>query len=284
MTFKDALSLGRVSNLPTVWSNVLTGTVLAAGAIHAPSLALIALAMSFAYVGGMYLNDAFDREIDARERPERPIPSGRVGATTVFTIGFALLGASIATVAAVTLAWPALVSAAATAAVIVLYDAWHKGNPLSPFIMGLCRVGVYTTAALVVAPTLSGPVLAGAGALLAYLIGLTYTAKQENLASVGNLWPLLFLAAPFAYTAPALADGDPAFIALFVALAVWIVYSVRFLTLPTPQIPRAVVQLIAGISLLDALLVAHAGRPDLAPVALGAFALTLALQRWVRGT
>ena len=32
------------------------------------------------YIGGMYLNDAFDRDIDARERPERPIPSGHVGA------------------------------------------------------------------------------------------------------------------------------------------------------------------------------------------------------------
>jgi hypothetical protein len=39
----------------------------------------------------------------------------------------------------------------------------------------------------------------GAGALLAYLIGLTYVAKQETLGQVRNLWPLAFLAVPFLY-------------------------------------------------------------------------------------
>ena len=39
----------------------------------------------------MYLNDAFDREIDAGERPERPIPSGLVSANSVFAAGFGLI-------------------------------------------------------------------------------------------------------------------------------------------------------------------------------------------------
>ena len=41
---------------------------------------LVLLAMSLFYVGGMYLNDYFDRAIDARERPERPIPAGDISA------------------------------------------------------------------------------------------------------------------------------------------------------------------------------------------------------------
>ena len=57
---------------------------------------LLAAAFSLLYTGGMYLNDAFDREVDARERPERPIPSGRVRAGSVFAIGFGLLGMGIA--------------------------------------------------------------------------------------------------------------------------------------------------------------------------------------------
>ena len=89
------LRLGRVSNLPTVWTNVLAGAVLAGRATVGPGRAgrSLALALSLFYVGGMYLNDAFDREIDARERPERPIPSGRIGAGEVFALGFGLLGA-----------------------------------------------------------------------------------------------------------------------------------------------------------------------------------------------
>ena len=51
----------------------------------------------------MYLNDAFDREVDARERPERPIPSGHVGRGSSSRIGFGLLGMGILTVAAAAL-------------------------------------------------------------------------------------------------------------------------------------------------------------------------------------
>ena len=85
-----ALRLGRVSNLPTVWSNVLAGSALA-GAATGVSVFCAMLAASAFYVGGMYLNDAFDRDIDSRERPERPIPSGAISAKSVFAIGFGLL-------------------------------------------------------------------------------------------------------------------------------------------------------------------------------------------------
>ena len=74
---KTLLRLGRVSNLPTVWTNVLAATVLAGGAWQNARTALVLVAMSLFYVGGMYLNDYFDRAIDARERPDRPIPGGR---------------------------------------------------------------------------------------------------------------------------------------------------------------------------------------------------------------
>ena len=124
---------------------------------------LLALAFSLLYTGGMYLNDAFDRESDARERPERPIPSGRIGAGQVFAIGFGLLAAGV-------LPWrvaaagpggggrAAVWSAVLLAAVITLYDAWHKANPLSPVVMGLCRVLVYVTAALAAAGRIGVPV------------------------------------------------------------------------------------------------------------------------------
>ncbi len=36
------------------------------------------LASSSLYLAGMVLNDVFDAQLDARERPERPIPSGRI--------------------------------------------------------------------------------------------------------------------------------------------------------------------------------------------------------------
>jgi len=284
------LRLGRVSNLPTVWTNVLAGVVLTGVSVAPGPLTFLALALSLFYIGGMYLNDAFDRAIDARERPERPIPSGLVRATTVFATGYGLLVAGLAALAVEAAwagqgkYWPAILSGLALGGLIVFYDARHKGNPWSPLLMGLCRVLVYATAAFAVAGHLGVPVLAGAAVLLSYLIGLTYVAQQENLAELRNLWPLLFLGAPFLYGFPALADGRVG-AALYLDLLAWVGYAVSLLVRPgRVNIPRAVVSFIAGISLLDGLLMAGAGAPGAAVCGVGGFGLTLALQRYVRGT
>ena len=83
------LRLGRVSNLPTVWTNVLAGLVLAGGDWYEWRTFVTLVAMSLFYVGGMYLNDYFDRSIDARERPGRPLPAAHISPHMVAVIGFA---------------------------------------------------------------------------------------------------------------------------------------------------------------------------------------------------
>lgn len=287
MTLADALALGRVSNLPTVWTNLLAGAVLAGASPSHPALPALAAALALFYAGGMYLNDYFDAAIDAVERPERPIPAGRVRRATVGRLGFAMLGAALALTASVGVQagspWPPA-AGAALAACIVLYDRHHKGNPLSPLLMGACRVLVYVLAGASVAAALAPELLAGAAVLLCYLIGLTYTAKQESLGRVRNLWPLAFLAAPAVYGAAlaAQAPGAWPYLALHVA---WVLVALRFVLRRGPgDIPRAVVSLIAGISLVDALLVAAAGAGAAALACVAGFALTLALQRYVAGT
>lgn len=277
------LELGRVSNLPTVWSNVLAGMVLAGGWLTPGPLLTVILAASAMYVGGMFLNDAFDAEFDARERPERPVPSGRIARNTVYGIGFGLLAAGVLMFAAV--AWAAAVVGLALAGAIVLYDAWHKGNVLSPLIMGICRVLVYLVAGYAAVLTPEPALWFGACVLLAYLIGLTYVAKQENLGEVRNLWPLAFLAVPFIYASPALTTAGLALL-LWFGLAVWLSYALSFLFRRTGMrnVPGAVIALIAGISLLDALLIALNGATGLALLAVGCFALTLVGQRWISGT
>ena len=283
------LVLGRVSNLPTVWTNTLAGATLSGAGVGPGRLALLGLAFSLFYTGGMYLNDAFDRETDARERPERPIPSGRVSARSVFTIGAVLLGLGVVLVgiAAVRADGRVVLTVASgvlLAGVITAYDFWHKENPASPLLMGLCRVLVYVTAALAIAGVVTSAVWAAAAVLLCYLIGLTYVAKQENLTEVRHLWPLAFLGAPFLYMWPALPTPGAATV-LYLSFLAWVAYAVGWLVRPGHRnIRRAVVSLIAGISLLDALLMAGAGDPARASWAVLGFALTLAFQRWVPGT
>src|SRR5262249_46291508 len=185
--------LGRVSNLPTVWTNVLAASVLAGGDWRTLRTGLVLVAMSLFYVGGMYLNDFFDRAIDARERPTRPIPAGDVPAGTVAAIGFALLGSGI--VAMALLGGAALLAGVVLALAVVGYDLWHKGNPAGPVVMGLCRALVYAGAAAAAVGSVPWIIVVTALAMLAYVAGITYAAQQESYDRVERLWPLAALAA-----------------------------------------------------------------------------------------
>jgi 4-hydroxybenzoate polyprenyltransferase len=254
MKFAIAFKLGRISNLPTVWSNVLVGMLLAGSAAVDARLALLLVALSLFYVGGMFLNDAFDREFDARSRPERPIPSGQTTAAEVFAFGFGMLAIGLGLVAwtgfgfAPYTGWRPVLAGAALAAAIVFYNAYHKDNPLSPLVMGLCRMLVYLTAGFAVARVLPAGLYIAAGVVLCYLIGLTYAAKQEHLNRLGSIWPLAFLATPFVYGIW-LSVAYPVALLILVPFAVWVLYALRLLARREKgDVPRAVVSLIAGIS------------------------------------
>lgn len=286
LSLRTALRLGRVSNLPTVWTNALAGWVLAGGALKSPRLGLVIVAMSLFYVAGMFLNDAFDWRIDAEVRPGRPIPSGAVSPDTVYVAGFLLLAAGFVLLVMTGSVedWRPALDAVALGAAIIYYDIRHKRDPLSPLWMGLCRSLVYVGAGLVAVTEPHMRLYAAAAVALCYLVGLTYIAKQETLTRVSNLWPLLFLAVPVAYAAAFAGAHYDRWLALALFVA-WGAYALHFLwRRRAGDIPRAVVSLIAGISLLDALFLTLCGQPRLAPLALAAFVLTLILQRYVPGT
>jgi 4-hydroxybenzoate polyprenyltransferase len=282
------LPLGRISNLPTVWTNVIAGAVIAGGARRAGDIVLIALAMSAFYVGGMYLNDFFDRAIDARERPTRPIVAGEIAAGTVAAIGFGLLGLGIVLMIPFGLA--AMLWGIALVAAIVLYDVWHKGNALGPTIMGLCRALVYFGAGAAIMGQASGHVslalAIGAAVLAAHTAGITYAARQENLDTIGSFWPLALLTAPLIAALPAIASGwtVPLAVALLLAAdaaAVWLLARRKM----PGAVPRAVSGLIAAISLVDAVAVSWAGGdPRLVLACALGYPLTRLFQASIPGT
>jgi hypothetical protein len=285
-----ALRLGRISNLPTVWTNTLVGVTLAGGASFDARVPLLMVALSLFYIGGMFLNDAFDREFDARTRPDRPIPAGQVTASTVFGSGFGMLGTGVLLLVVVGYAfadgtgWRAPASGLLLGAAVVLYDSYHKNNPLSPLLMGVCRMLVYITAALAISASLPSALVVAALVLLAYLIGLTYTAKREHLNELGSVWPLAALAVPMIYGV-VVALHSPLVWPFLLLLIGWVLYALWLLRRRGPgDVPRAVVSLIAGIPLVDAVILCGAGAAQLSIVAVAAFLLTLALQRVVPGT
>lgn len=282
------LSLGRVSNLPTVWTNVVAGIVLSRAPADLVTVLRLVIAMSLFYVSGMFLNDAFDRDVDRVERPERPIPSGAVTAAEVFiaggvlmTAGFGLLAWNRAAIEQTS--WAVMGSAAVLAALIVSYDAWHKRNPASPVVMGLCRGAVYTTAALGAGGFLGPTLVWCALSLSGYVAGLTFVARQENRKSyrAGATLGLLSMPATVLFVAPIHAPE----LALFTVLSFWVVSTLKPLfSASHVNIGRSVARLIAGISLVDALFVAAAGQITIAVICAIGVGATMALQRVVSGT
>jgi 4-hydroxybenzoate polyprenyltransferase len=168
------LALARVSNLPTIWTNVLAGSVLATTSPDVRTIVPIAVAISLLYSGGMFLNDAFDARFDAANQPYRPIPAGEATLGETFFVGFVLLAGGVILLFAA--APDAALWALALAGCIVLYDWRHKGNPVAPLIMGVCRGLVYCTAGAA-AGAVTGSVFIGAAIITAYVVALTLVAK-----------------------------------------------------------------------------------------------------------
>jgi len=289
---KTLLTLGRTSNLPTVWSNTLAGTVLSgAGCSWAELLLLLAVGSAF-YEGGMFLNDAFDADIDAKERPNRPIPQGLVSRRAVSVIGYGLLVGGLLLLGIgswLRLTQPggrALLSGLGTCGAILVYNRWHKGFAWSPIVMGACRAGLYLTAALAVSGTLRLEVVTGAGALWLYIVGLTHVARFETGSAVDRAWVGGFVLAPVFAFAPRVVEQRNWLAALCALLSCgWSLRSLGFaLRGGAGRIPRAVLTLIAGVSLVDASFIALSGWAYGVLIALGCFLLTLKWQKRIPGT
>jgi len=273
------LQLARISNTPTVVSNSVAGAVLASTTAEPGAVAVVAGAMALFYTAGMILNDVLDYEIDLRERPERPLPSGTVSRPAALTAVIALFAAGEALL--LLEGTEPFVAGLGLIALIVLYDAWHKGNPLSPVLMGACRALVYFVAALAVTGEVPTEVGAAAAVLLVYIVGLTQVAKAEG-GSLLAAWPLVAVLAAIAYW---IGWVDSVWFAvLLLAFAAWTGWAL-WLVRGKRRIGQGVVSLIAGIALFDALAVASVeGSLAAVGVCVAAFLLTIALQTKIAGT
>ena len=172
------LELLRPANIATAPADVLAGAAVA-GALVPPTPALIWLipATMALYGGGIVLNDVFDSHLDARERPERPIPSGRVPVASARLLGFGLLAAGV--LAASMAGSTAAGVAAAIAVAVLTYDAAAKHHAVAgPAVMGLCRGLNLLLGAAAVS---GGPGAAWPIALLpfTYITGVTVVSRGE---------------------------------------------------------------------------------------------------------
>ncbi|MFF3397739.1 SCO3242 family prenyltransferase [Streptomyces sp. NPDC002659] len=136
MTWRAWAELLRVSALFTVPGDALAGA--AAVGVRPNGRTLLAVGSSLClYEAGMALNDWADREVDAVERPHRPIPSGRVSAGAALGAAGALTGAGL--VLASRAGRPALAVASALSATVWSYDLYFKHTAGGPAAMAAAR-------------------------------------------------------------------------------------------------------------------------------------------------
>lgn len=140
---KPWIQIIRPSNVLTAISDVLAGVAIACLFLHhdlpeVNNLILITISSMLLYTGGIVFNDVFDAALDQVERPERPIPSGRIKKSSAAILGAAAFAIGCA------LAFLVNVSAFSISLAIVLMCLLYNGKAkhhfiAGPIVMGTCR-------------------------------------------------------------------------------------------------------------------------------------------------
>ena len=280
----------------------------------ASGFSCLALSSSLLYTSGMVLNDVFDVEQDSQERPDRPLPAGRIAHATAVFLGVGLLVGGVAAacfagflqpVAGAT-PWRPPAVAGAICVAILLYDRWLKRTPAGPLGMGACRfLNVLLGASL--APDVAAGVLGfgpqhlvAASGVGVYIVGVTWFARTEasrsNKLSLSLATAVMMVGiATLGYLHEAFGKLDIQPPGRILGQVYWLLLGMlAFMILrrcmiaisdPSPrQVQLAVKHGILSLIMLDAAVSVYVAAPG---YALGIVALlvpTFALGRWVYST
>jgi 4-hydroxybenzoate polyprenyltransferase len=251
------LQLMRFPNLFTAAADVVAGYLIVRGLdIKLWELVGLIVSTSGIYAGGCILNDLCDRRVDARERPSRPIPSGKVSSLEAFVLLCFCFGVGL--LSALCVGNRSLFIAFIITSLAISYDTFTKERDLiGPLNMAACR---FCNLILGMSPAISfvGVFLIFPFISMVYVFSLTCLSRfevggelaQRSWIVLGG-W-ILVLAAVSALTLSGhlMVDG-------IIFLGILTLYTVKplikGLLSPSPiSIQRAVKALIIGIPLLDA--------------------------------
>lgn len=177
---KQYLLLARMPNAFTALSNVLAGYFSLTGSADANVLQLLMLMASSAllYVSGIVFNDYFDFEVDRKERPSRPLPSGRVKKKNALALAVATM--TVANAIALLASSASLAISGMLSATILAYDYGAKKSRIGPAAMGGARfLNVFLGASPTLGAVVPWSTLFAAGAVFAYVYSITILSRKE---------------------------------------------------------------------------------------------------------
>jgi 4-hydroxybenzoate polyprenyltransferase len=189
--FRQYIILVRLPNVFTAASNILPGyfTVITAAASSFPNINILYLAglmtsSSLLYLAGIVFNDYFDIEIDKKERPSRPLPSGKITKRKALTIAISSIIA--ANVLTLLINLTSLLVAVTLTTIIIAYDYRLKHNTITgPITMGFARFVNIILGASPALPTLllstasSKMLLFIATSMFLYVVAIGILSKKE---------------------------------------------------------------------------------------------------------
>jgi 4-hydroxybenzoate polyprenyltransferase len=184
-TLSGFLQLMRLPNIFTAMADVAMGFLFVKGDADLSDfwvLGVLLASSSLLYIGGVVLNDVVDHELDTIERPNRPLPSGRVTPRAACLFGGIALFVGTALGWAVALAVGRLlpgVVATLLAACVLIYNGMLKHTPLGPVAMGGCRMLNVFLGMSVIAGSFAAENWLVAGGIGLYIAGVTWFARTE---------------------------------------------------------------------------------------------------------
>jgi 4-hydroxybenzoate polyprenyltransferase len=287
---RNYLSLLRPPNVFTSVADVLAGFLYVGGWLDDwITILLLALISACLYGAGIAFNDVCDLTRDAVQRPDRPIPSGRVSRSAALLLIGVLVIVALklsALVSSRTLATTGLLVLA-----IILYDWAVKSTPLAPGVMGCCRALNVALGMSIVPLEDNGTAVGPLVLMWFYVTSLTFFARKEGgdserarliLGTLGVCSAVIGLA----LIVPPHRTAHGAYFLFVAALSASLAYLgiIAIRDRSQPQVQRTVGHFVMAIILIDlAIAWAARGLVVATPIAL-LLVPTLLLRKWFRMT
>jgi 4-hydroxybenzoate polyprenyltransferase len=256
-TLKGWLELTRPPNLFTVPGDVLAGASMALITRNEMPLILPVLVISLSlYISGLILNDIFDRKIDSFERPNRPIPSGRVSPNTalISAISLILIALAISSISE-KIFWITL----SLVFLVLFYNGLARKIPLlSITLMGICRGMNLLLGASICSSPLNNIVLTGAGVDTLYISSVSNLAYYETKGPPAHikLWlPFISLLISFPILWIISESSIFGIFMSFIAVS-WIFFIQRQIGKKVKILPKGIGDLIRSLILIQCALIA----------------------------
>lgn len=265
---KYYLQLMRPANLVTAIADIMAGLSIAKFVFSTDSLSLqtiflLSLSTVGLYGGGVVFNDVFDAELDAIERPERAIPSGKVSKQSATLLGSILLVLGI--FCAFLVSFESMIIAIVVAILALVYDKIGKHHAfIGPINMGLCRGGNLLLGMSVIVSSLQDWWWIGIVPVL-YIAAITMISRGEvhgGSKSILYFAGILYVIVSISQIALSYQFGNVLIALPFVILHIYLIFKPLLVAIQNPigpNIGKAVKAGVLALIVMDAAWVSVSG-------------------------